>query len=726
MAPISIRQYHSLAPPRPQKGPSTKPIETDARIDPIVFVELFAGTFGIFILSVLIWKAGNFIRSFTENKVLAEGKSPHTRFVKTWYGWVTLETRERNRLVFRKLFARVRDWMAWESPRTDYQWIWWDPGQEALQARRKARRRERWLPKFLLSYESPPADAIWNPGPQAECHGALFPVPEHDQDLSADMETVPVEENDNSSPQNPWRTSGKKKSMGMLAPPEAHSHSHSRFSARTSEEGIKSIVWCDARTNICSSTASLNGEKYPILEDTSVAKWEASQWRYSSRNKGTLQLAQLDGLSGPEIAKHPPAIYKGNEASRDRPRRTAGTLRRGHARRHRIWAAKMQVQAAKSFLNDLRDSSGPPGTPITEILASLISEHGISEQCISDGVSEAQINKGSQHLKNSIGRISLAFRPSIVSKGISFSEDTPTNEKTPFCHTVPSRLNPIIEIPQDSGNMWHSVHDLQTASSRRTVFDIWQDQESPHAGYSEHRLSQYPALEDSSITYDELSDWELRLIDKLDRKLVWVFNETTPGQKPYHFTLLANHWLNRETWVVIDPVSRVSTDARRNNGDPRYNVPYPEPELGHKPKYPDFVRRKAHTPRIDCWRAAMNQQRRASGVPDIIRPVELYEGSAEEPPDGHIDPACWILPKPPQGFEMSTNQKNAWYEGGAGWQEKLDDWQRVRRGYRLRKALFEGRVNRNRVKEVATNVNRYCRRASCKVINRDDEKPRLA
>lgn len=716
MAPILIRQNHSFAPPRPQKGPSTRPIETDARIDPIVFVKLFAGTVGIFIISVLIWKAGNFIRSFTEEKVLAGGRSPHTRFTKTWYGWVTLETREKTRLFFRRLFARVREWTTWESPRTDYQWIWWDPGQEALQARRKARRRDRWLPEFLLSYESPPADEMWNPGPRAECHGGLHPILEHDEVLLANIATFPVEGNANPSPQSLRSISGKKESMRLLAPPEAHRYSHSRCSAGTSEDRMESIVWYDARANICSSTASLDAEKCVILKEPFVARRKASQWRYSSPKEGASHLVQLGGPSSPGIATHPPPVYKADETSRDRPRRTAGRMRRGHARRHRRWTAKMQVKGAKSILNDLRDSSGPPGTPITEMLASLISEQGLS-----DSISGGQMKKGNQRLKKFTGRISLSFRPSIMSKGISFDENDPTNEKKNFYHTVPSRLNPILEVPRDSRNIWHSVNDSQTASARRTVFDIWQDQKSPHSRYSEHRLSQYQALEDSSTAYDELDDWELRLIDNLDRKLVWVFNETTPGQKPYHFTLLANHWLNRETWVVIDPVSRVSTDARRNHGDPRYNVPYPKPELSHKPKYPDVVRKKAHMPRIDCWRSAMNQRRRASGVPDIIRPVELYEDSAEEPPDGHIDPACWILPKPPQGFEMSTKQRNAWYEGGAGWQEQLDDWQRVRRGYRLRKVLFEGRVNRNRVKEVATNVNRYCRRTSLKLINRNDE-----
>ncbi|KAF3025428.1 hypothetical protein E8E15_010353 [Penicillium rubens] len=211
---------------------------------------------------------------------------------------------------------------------------------------------------------------------------------------------------------------------------------------------------------------------------------------------------------------------------------------------------------------------------------------------------------------------------------------------------------------------------------------------------------------------DELSDWEVRMMERLDRKLLWLFNEFTPGKRPYHFALLANHWLNRETWYVYDPVSRIPTDARRMRGDPRFSVPYPRPVFSPRPKYPTSKRKRAQTPRIDSWRAAVNKQRKVSGVRDAIRTITLYDESGEEPPDGHIDPGCWVLPKPPQGFEMSTAQKNAWYEGGAGWQEKLDDWQQVPRGYRVRKAIHEGRVNQNRVKEVAAQVNQCCRTAS--------------
>lgn len=214
-------------------------------------------------------------------------------------------------------------------------------------------------------------------------------------------------------------------------------------------------------------------------------------------------------------------------------------------------------------------------------------------------------------------------------------------------------------------------------------------------------------------------------MERLDRKLLWLFNEFTPGQKPYHFALLANHWLNRETWLVYDPVSRVSTDARRMRGDPRFNVPYPRPVFSPRPKYPISRRKRAQTPRIDSWRAAVNKQRRVSGIRDAIRTITLYDESVEEPPDGHVDTGCWLLPKPPQGFDMSTAQKNAWYEGGAGWQEKLDDWQQVHRGYRVHKALHEGRVNRGRIKEVAAQVNKCCRTASGKLIpNYDFERTR--
>ncbi|KAB8208898.1 hypothetical protein BDV34DRAFT_222154 [Aspergillus parasiticus] len=208
-----------------------------------------------------------------------------------------------------------------------------------------------------------------------------------------------------------------------------------------------------------------------------------------------------------------------------------------------------------------------------------------------------------------------------------------------------------------------------------------------------------------TVPLRHLSNWEIRVIDGLDRKLGWLSHQLMPGRKPFHFPLLPNHWLNIRTWIVYDPASRAPTDAKRRFGDPRFNNPSPTPQHP-KCKYPRVTRKVANTPRIESWRVAVNQNRKASGLRDLVKRVELYDGSADDPPDGYIDPACWLIRKPPQGHQLSARQNATYYEGGAGWQERLDDWQNIRRGYRIRKAIHEGRANRTRVKQIAAGITR--------------------
>ncbi|KAF9887901.1 hypothetical protein FE257_009423 [Aspergillus nanangensis] len=175
--------------------------------------------------------------------------------------------------------------------------------------------------------------------------------------------------------------------------------------------------------------------------------------------------------------------------------------------------------------------------------------------------------------------------------------------------------------------------------------------------------------------------------------------------------MLANHWMNKETWIVYDPPSRVPIETRRKLGDPRFNKPYPQPDTAPKHKYPQVTHTVADNPRLNSWRKAVNRYRKAAGVQGVIKSVQLYESSADEPPDGMVDPASWVLRKPPQGIGLSRKQENAFYEGGAGWQETLSDWQRVRRGYRISKAIHEGRVNRTRAKQLVHAISRRRQRA---------------
>ncbi|RAH48605.1 uncharacterized protein BO95DRAFT_356288 [Aspergillus brunneoviolaceus CBS 621.78] len=241
--------------------------------------------------------------------------------------------------------------------------------------------------------------------------------------------------------------------------------------------------------------------------------------------------------------------------------------------------------------------------------------------------------------------------------------------------------------------------------------------QSSHEGFASRLKANVEALnvDQPKASGIGLGDCDLRLIADLDRRLEWLSNQLMPGRRPYHFAVLANHWLNPETWIVIDPPTRISIDARRRLGDPRFNDPYPAPDWTPKPKYPKLQRRTANVPKINSWRAAVNRNRRAGGLDDVIKGVELFEGSDDAPPDGKVDPACWILRKPPQGFSMSSRQGTVFYEGGAGWQETLDDWQKVRRGYRIRKAIHEGRANRRRAKEIALGITRYYRLGISKI-----------
>ncbi|KAL2001583.1 hypothetical protein VTN02DRAFT_1562 [Thermoascus thermophilus] len=194
MAPLHRRQMHFIPPPRPPKGPPGTPVPVTKLISIKVFLLLFLGTACIFIVGVFFWRIGAVIRFFTQDKVLGGGRKPTTaRYAKTWYGWVPLARHEANKQIFKKCFRKIRRWMEWKSSRADYSWVWWDPGQNGREKYYSIRRVFlRWLPKWLMSYDSPPADSIWNPGlPTADTETANDDRENRDprdKDIQADSE----------------------------------------------------------------------------------------------------------------------------------------------------------------------------------------------------------------------------------------------------------------------------------------------------------------------------------------------------------------------------------------------------------------------------------------------------------------------------------------------------------------------------------------------------------
>jgi hypothetical protein len=687
MAPVAIRQSHSLGLgiPRPPKRPPNTPVKVDKSIDPKVFAELFAGTVVIFILAVLFWKLGKFIRRFSRKKVLRASKPTNTRYARTWYGWVSATTHEKNKKIFCDFFRQIWNSMAWKSTRADYSWVWWDPGDIERQKRQREKGGLWWLPECFKSYEDfPTADEIWNPCARPQCQGSLR------TELST-PQAVPL-------PDNMERPPAHKITRSILEeidrdPMEASNnssnhHSHFHFSKTKTPEIRAPVI----RPNLQS------------LPSRQRRSFQARDSIPRSRDGVTQNFSCQFG----SIEHHTDCQYEtAKKKDKLRTKDVTSSHRHSYSHGYRGWSARMQLGPRGAVFENQRDSSGPPGTPKTEMLASYV-----SDQSSSFRGHLKQKSNNREHLHISEDEISFASKFSVGNQVLG------GNKGLKCSRTIQWNSAPARSHPQANGAL---------AASRPTLYDGWQSTYDPKHPSLSRRKGKSPESNPLRISSDQiqlkpgsavedLSDWEIRMLEKLDRKLVWIFNEYTPGQKPYQFAMLANHWINRETWIVYDPISRVPMDARRKWGDPRFNVPYPQPILSPRPKYPVSQRKRAHNPRIDSWRAAANQQRKVSGIREAIRTITLYEESAEEPPDGHIDPACWSLPKPPQGFEMSTAQQNAWYEGGAGWQETLSDWQRVHRGYRVHKAIHEGRANRGKVKEVAAQINESCRTVSGKLI----------
>lgn len=718
MAPFfNPRQFHSLPPPRPPKGPPGIPIRVKTYIGLTVFIQLFAGTFCIFIIGVLVWKIGKFLRHLTQGKVVGEGHSPDTRYVRTWYGWVPLQRHEANKEAVRRAYEKYHRWTDWKSSRDDYRWIWWDPGQKEMEKYYQNRRPLRWVPRWLRSYKPIAADTIWNPGPPPTHVVSDDRKPEHsceavegsacEDDARHVSDSVPVLPDVSSRNDRQRQRAARTRFSSIALVTGRELVSNHNFAYKRSRWSQSSHLLLEKGRLFW----TLNNAKRPPKRASIFSEFST----FEPRNQRCVSLPCLAVASvQPRIL--PPRTDTSWESEISIEQGIQKTSMPRHcSRKYQIWSTKMQIQPSGLIKHKQCGFLGPPGSPRSELLTSFVSrQHTTSESL--PFVQERGNNlsfESSNHGSSSIGTSYFTARSTLTSQATNFEKRW---NSTPFLCSQSLSLSP-------TGNALtrrYGFCSLRNVDRLSSFLQEMAPKAMPQRTGRQTKPDTTKAVairsrQCSSVQLDHLNDWEVRLMNNLDRKLEWLLSELDPGRRPFHFATLANHWLNRETWIVIDPISRVPIDARRQWGDPRFNVPYPTQTYKPTPKYPVVVRKRAHTPKINSWRIAVNRQRRASGLKDIVKAVELFDDpSADDPPDGKVDPASWILRKPPQGFAMSAKHENTYYEGGAGWQETFSDWQKVRRGYRIRKAVYEGRVNRNRVKHLARGITRYYRTSSPK------------
>lgn len=716
MAPVFPRQSHQIpSPPRPPKEEPATPVPVTKHISVKVFFELFAGTFCIFVLGVLFWKLGRCLRRFTRGKVLRKGKTTGMRYARTWYGWVPLQRHEATKNMFRNCRVKICEWTAWKSARADYSWVWWDPGQRAYEEHRRKKAQFRWLPEFLRSQSFTTADTMWNHDTQGQCANTLKGhQPAAVTEAPRDIRIV-------------HRTSVRPESSENTNPLEA------RFGQRKRQHGYPTTPFINGDLPCEGATYKSFPRKQDSSTDRSHLPLRKDKMFLSSdqpieKHRGMILFLDGNGYGPVSQQIDPPVHQSLANIYRQRKREQENTTRKSwdtynssRARFRVLWLSrKYQVRTAKMQLNASNPSKynqgglqEPPGTPTTDTLGSY--ESGDSQLFRSFGRRQGGIGHFSSD------RSSQGTRGFQQSQPIERTITAKTIDKDSRFLTFPHGA-PLLPSSRDissqrcfssslfgsrCGNT-SSPPERPTLSKTRAIKGKWPETLGLRFG----------SIKQEPIPTQDLSQWEIRWVDNVDRKLEWHVNQLSPGRRPFHFPLLANHWLNKRTWVIFDPASRVPIDNQRQWGDPRFNMPYPAPCWEAKPKYQAVGHKLAHKPRIDSWRVAINGQRRASGIRNLIRTVELFDDSIDDPPDGMIDPASWLLRKPPQGFLTSAKRDSIYYEGGRGWQEKFRDWQRVRHGYRIRKMIYEGRANRTRVKELATSISRPCRSAASKAIEK--------
>ena len=170
----------------------------------------------------------------------------------------------------------------------------------------------------------------------------------------------------------------------------------------------------------------------------------------------------------------------------------------------RVWSAKMQLKANRLPPCVLRDSSGPPGTPLTNMLSSLLSEQSDPDSVLIQRESVTDDSLGPS-----------ANRLSIFSKQHDSMNNRVPQDRTIKFHTAPASL--CRQSLRTSEDEQYPGPSYQPLSPARRLFA----QLIPHrGGQPDSRMKIVsPSQLDGPADDGGLCDWEVRLIDG-DRKSV--------------------------------------------------------------------------------------------------------------------------------------------------------------------------------------------------------------
>uniref|UniRef100_A0A093UXH7 Uncharacterized protein n=1 Tax=Talaromyces marneffei PM1 TaxID=1077442 RepID=A0A093UXH7_TALMA len=225
-------------------------------------------------------------------------------------------------------------------------------------------------------------------------------------------------------------------------------------------------------------------------------------------------------------------------------------------------------------------------------------------------------------------------------------------ETLPLLSFAPTNSQLVHTSASDPGDNMHSISE--------------QNHLKPHRCLSRICLSNKQS---------EALDVEWRFVDTVDRHLEWLANECQPGQRGFRFPVLPKNWINNGKRLVYTNPCGASVEYMRQYAQCDVRADDYE-QIDQRKSSTAVSHRRVRAKSIESWRAAINRERRHHDMTGV-RSVEIFMSSAEDVTDTVIDPANWILRRPPQGFEMPSRQKTANWYGGIGRWAKLEEWQVV-------------------------------------------------
>lgn len=283
----------------------------------------------------------------------------------------------------------------------------------------------------------------------------------------------------------------------------------------------------------------------------------------------------------------------------------------------REWATRLEMGSLQSILPHQSGTLGRPGSPLVR----MHSSNGSSQQTDPCGISLPQMS--------------------------------PLSEIAVDANDLPRNLQPVPSRPPNpTGNLHSNSEQIQLGSDE---------------GFSKTRVDKQ----------SKISDVEWHFVDTLDRHLEWLANECRPGQRGFKFPVLPKNWINNGKWLVYTNPCGASVEYMRRYAQCDFSAGEFE-EIDCRKSLTTISRRRVRAESIESWRAAINRARRQHDMAGV-HSVEIFMSSTEDTPDTVIDPANWILRRPPQGFDMPSRQKTAYWYGGIGEWAKLEEWQAIDR-----------------------------------------------